>query len=140
MHASGVESLEIPATGAKTRAMSRALFIALLVLAACQHETPPVEETPPLEESVALEEAESGEAEGTGKTTFGGFVEREPDLCDAETMQDAVGKLYAEVDTSGVKRVIRVIRPGEIFTQEYNPQRMNFYLNGTETVTEVKCG
>ena len=127
--------------------MTRKLLITLLVVAACNHEAP-VEETPPADD-LATEASETGTAEGesvaeaegnaTG-TTFGGFVEREPDLCDAETMQDAVGQLFAEVDTSGVKRVIRVIRPGEIVTQEYNPQRMNFYLDDTDKVTEVKCG
>lgn len=123
--------------------MTRKLLIALVVLAACQNEAAPVEETPPLEETMVAEtdgETTEGTEEDGPKTTFGGFVEREPDLCDAETMQDAVGQLFAEVDTSGVKRVIRVIRPGEIVTQEYNPQRMNFYLDGNDTVTVVKCG
>lgn len=54
--------------------------------------------------------------------------------------QDWVGKKKDEVDMSGIK-ALRVIYPNQPVTMDYSPERLNVILEeGTDIITEVKCG
>lgn len=72
--------------------------------------------------------------------TEGGFTEREPDTCGAEEFQTALGQPRSIIPGLGVTRTIRIVAPGDIVTQEYNPLRMNFYVNASGIITRVTCG
>lgn len=82
----------------------------------------------------------SGEDPIEQVNTEGGFNEREPDTCGAEDFQTALGQSREIIPGLGVSREIRIISPGDIVTQEYNPLRMNFYVNGNGIITRVTCG
>ena len=70
----------------------------------------------------------------------GGLVEREPDLCQASMYQQYLGQPGTIVPSLRITRVVRVIDFGAIFTQEYNPNRINFWLAPTGEITRISCG
>lgn len=54
--------------------------------------------------------------------------------------QTWVGKKKDDVDMSGFKAV-RVIYPNQPVTMDFSPERLNVILEeGTDIITEVKCG
>ena len=34
----------------------------------------------------------------------------------------------------------RVVRPGDVVTQDYDTSRMNVFVDGTGTITKIECG
>ncbi len=68
------------------------------------------------------------------------LLEREPDLCQAAQYQSYVGQPGSVVQTLGITREFRVIEFGGIFTQEYNPGRINFWLNPSGMIDRIGCG
>lgn len=65
--------------------------------------------------------------------------------CHAQAAQFAIGyastdALAAEVRRRSGARVLRVIRPDEVTTMEYNGDRINLEVNGGNRVTRVRCG
>lgn len=75
-----------------------------------------------------------------GGQDSGGLVEREPDLCQASTYQQYIGQPGTIVPSLGITRETRVIEFGSIFTQEYNPSRINFFLSSTGEIQRISCG
>ena len=68
------------------------------------------------------------------------LVEREPDLCHAGNYQQFLGQPGTIVPTLGITRTHRVLEYGAIFTQEYNPNRLNFHLAPSGLITRIDCG
>lgn len=63
----------------------------------------------------------------------------EPDGCDASASASLVGSNVAAVSfPAGMK--VRIIRPGDVITMEYNPKRLNLVVDGDGTITRVYCG
>lgn len=65
--------------------------------------------------------------------------------CDARAAQFAVGyastdALAAEVRRRSGARVVRVIHPGDMVTQEFNADRVNIELEAGNRVARVRCG
>ncbi|MFQ6553680.1 I78 family peptidase inhibitor [Aestuariibius insulae] len=73
----------------------------------------------------------TGDVEGLDKLT--------PDTCGAEDYQTLVGQNIASA-TFPADLNDRVIRPGDIVTQEYRPDRVNFRVNDTGVIQSVTCG
>ncbi|WP_244868119.1 I78 family peptidase inhibitor [Vannielia litorea] len=100
-------------------------LILLTALAACQ---PPVEELPPNDAPIQ-------------DNVDSGLVEREPDICGASAYRErAIGQPASVIPTLGVTRQTRVVPHGGIVTQEYNPYRMNFYLDPNGMISRITCG
>jgi len=65
--------------------------------------------------------------------------------CDAQPVQDLIGKRYSE-SVAGDARSrsqsaqLRVMRPGQVMTMEYNPARLNIILDGGDVITALRCG
>ncbi|MCG7601408.1 hypothetical protein MHM84_16680 [Halomonas sp. McH1-25] len=65
--------------------------------------------------------------------------------CDATAIQDYRGEEYRAAleqilaNQSGAQRV-RVIRPGESYTMDYRPERLNIHLDEQGTISELSCG
>ncbi len=76
----------------------------------------------------------------TARPGNGGLVEREPDLCKAADFQQVVGQPGTIVATLGITRPLRVIKHGDIITQEYNPARINFWLGPSGRIQRITCG
>lgn len=65
--------------------------------------------------------------------------------CGAKSVQSYVGRQMDAVDrahlakVSGAK-VVRVIRPGYLYTMDYRPERLNVHLNEQGKITALNCG
>lgn len=66
-------------------------------------------------------------------------------MCDAQPVQNLVGQKF----TSGVNdqarngagaRVVRVLKPGEVMTMEYNQERLNVILDEQGAIAALRCG
>ncbi|MEM7075221.1 MAG: I78 family peptidase inhibitor [Pseudomonadota bacterium] len=69
-----------------------------------------------------------------------GLVERTPDTCSLSDFQYLLGQPVSAFNPSSTTRPVRVVAPGSIVTNEYNPQRVNLDTNGNGVVTNVRCG
>jgi len=68
------------------------------------------------------------------------LVEREPDLCHAADYQQYVGQPGTIVPSLGITRSYRVIEFGGIFSQIYEPGRLNFRLSQSGQIQRIDCG
>ncbi|AOB30917.1 hypothetical protein AKI39_09780 [Bordetella sp. H567] len=65
--------------------------------------------------------------------------------CDAQPVQNMIGtKLTSSVE-SQIKQAsssskTRVLKPGEVMTMEYDPQRINLILDQQGALTALRCG
>jgi len=75
--------------------------------------------------------------EGSGD---GLLVEREPDLCHAADYQQYVGQPGSVVPGLRIPRETRVIPFGGIYSQEYVPGRINFWLAPSGMIERIGCG
>ncbi len=67
------------------------------------------------------------------------------DLCQADTTRFAVGQkltplLAEEARKSAGALTVRVIRPGQAVTMDFNPHRLNLDVNGSDVVIAARCG
>ena len=65
--------------------------------------------------------------------------------CDASGLQGSIGRkldnsLASDLQQQSGSSTTRVLRPGEVVTMEYNPQRLNVLIDGKETITAIRCG
>lgn len=65
--------------------------------------------------------------------------------CNADASQGSVGQALSDDLTARLQResgssVARVLRPGQVVTMEYNPQRLNILVDDKNTITAVRCG
>ncbi|MCQ8186612.1 I78 family peptidase inhibitor [Parvularcula maris] len=101
------------------------LPLSILLLASCACTPAPEEEEPPAE----LAEEEPGNLIGPPVTGD----------CGAEGYQGFVGSPLAAVTyPSDLKP--RIIEPGQAYTMEYDPERMNIQVDEEGTITRVYCG
>ncbi|HYG42343.1 MAG TPA: I78 family peptidase inhibitor [Bordetella sp.] len=68
-----------------------------------------------------------------------------PATCDAQPVQDLIGKKYSESVGNDARArsqssQLRVLRPGQVMTMEYNPARLNVILDGGDAITALRCG
>lgn len=54
--------------------------------------------------------------------------------------QVATGALLADAQRRAGAQQVRVLRPGQAVTLEFNPARLNLEVDATERVTGVRCG
>lgn len=65
--------------------------------------------------------------------------------CDAQPIQNMLGQAYSEsvAETARQRsgsRAMRLLRPGEVMTMEYNPTRLNIILDGKGAIEALRCG
>ena len=63
--------------------------------------------------------------------------------CGARGLQDYVGQSVAVVEGTnfqGAPGPVRVIRPGDVVTQEFLAERLNFRIDAAGLVAAVDCG
>lgn len=65
--------------------------------------------------------------------------------CDADPAQGLVGQTYTdnldkEARTLSGAKHVRTLRPGQVITMEYNPERVNLRLDERDVITTVGCG
>ncbi|MES3002993.1 MAG: I78 family peptidase inhibitor [Pseudomonadota bacterium] len=64
--------------------------------------------------------------------------------CDDSLVQDAVGKqfnepLLAQLKAKSRAERVRVVRPGQMVTMEFDAQRLTVDVDAQERVTRVRC-
>jgi exo-beta-1,3-glucanase (GH17 family) len=60
--------------------------------------------------------------------------------CDATQLQEFIGQPKSAVERADLGRPVRFIAAGEFVTESNDPTRANFFLNGDEVVSNVRCG
>lgn len=65
--------------------------------------------------------------------------------CDAQSVQNMVGRQYSESLDSQLKSganasQLRVLKPGQVMTMEYNPSRLNVIVEGDGSISALRCG
>lgn len=62
------------------------------------------------------------------------------DTCGAADRAALVGRDATALEKVLILGMVRVIRPGDMVTQDYRPTRINFMVGADETITAVTCG
>lgn len=65
--------------------------------------------------------------------------------CDADPARGLVGQTYnnnveQEARSLTGSRTVRTLRPGQVITMEYDPERINLRLDERDVITTVGCG
>ena len=68
------------------------------------------------------------------------LLNREPDTCGLGRLTYLQGQPRAAVVSAGLTKPTRTIPLGGIVTQEYNPERINFYLDANGLIGRISCG
>lgn len=68
-----------------------------------------------------------------------------PSYCTAEGAswahgQHATDKLVERAKMASGAQLVRVLRPGEAHTMEFNPDRLNLEVDERDRIVEVRCG
>jgi hypothetical protein len=68
-----------------------------------------------------------------------------PSDCDTQPVQNMLGQAYSDSvgDTLRQRanaRAIRVLKPGQVMTMEYNPTRINIILDAKGAIEALRCG
>jgi hypothetical protein len=74
------------------------------------------------------------------QVTPGGLVERLPNTCRLENYQQFMGTDGLIAVGLVTDRPARLVSPGDIVSQVYDPQRVNFYTDNGGRVTRISCG
>ncbi len=66
-------------------------------------------------------------------------------VCDSTPVLSLVGKVLTPQLTERARAqshsgTVRVVRPGEVMTMEYDPARLNFIVDGQSKVITLHCG
>ena len=71
-----------------------------------------------------------------------GYVEpeRPNDSCNSMAYRSYVGQGSEALYDLVFVDPVRILPPGAMMTQDYNPTRLNFDLDGSGTITRVWCG
>ena len=63
-----------------------------------------------------------------------------PASCGAGSLQNLVGLSVTILPPQGPWSAVRIIRPGEMVTMDYNPSRLNVRVNRDDRILELTCG
>lgn len=64
-----------------------------------------------------------------------------PATCDEAALSaESLGRDAALIDPAAFPGPVRIIRPGDMVTMDYNPNRINFQLDAQDRVASVTCG
>lgn len=70
-----------------------------------------------------------------------GWGQTEPSQpCGAHWLQGMVGQPLSYAYATDAAMNARILRPGTIVTMDYNPNRLNFHVDGADLITRVACG
>lgn len=104
-------------------------------LMACTPSPEPVPETPapsgPVAEAPAAPEALPPAVDPAAPPV---------DTCNAASHAALVGKPIASPGVPAEGPGVRHIRPNSQVTMDFSPTRLNVHIDGTETITEFRCG
>ncbi len=62
------------------------------------------------------------------------------DTCGASGLASLIGQDASAVAATTFQNPIRIIRPDDMVTMDFNPQRLNFELDELNEIVRVRCG
>ena len=62
------------------------------------------------------------------------------DTCRAADYAQLIGKPATALERVLLMGKVRVIRPGQPVTRDFWPDRINFMVDGRETIADINCG
>ena len=62
------------------------------------------------------------------------------DTCGASGLASYIGQDASILDGTRFANPLRVIRPGDVVTMDFNPQRLNFELDALNEIVRIRCG
>ena len=63
-----------------------------------------------------------------------------PDTCNATRYSGIVGQDATALEKVLLLGMVRVIRPGDVVTQDFRPDRINFRIGADNRINGVSCG
>lgn len=66
--------------------------------------------------------------------------DREPDTCKLSNVLYLRGQPAIAIQTAGLRQPTRIIKPGDVVTQEYAAERVNFHIDETGLIGRISCG
>ena len=63
-----------------------------------------------------------------------------PDTCNATRYGDIIGQDATALEKVLLLGMVRVIRPGDLVTQDFRPDRINFRIGADNRINDVSCG
>ncbi len=60
--------------------------------------------------------------------------------CAASGLSDLIGKSAKVLETMRFGAEVRILRPGDAATMDYNPARTNIMIDQNNTITTITCG
>jgi len=80
-----------------------------------------------------------------GQTAQAGTPSASRAACDAQPIQNMLGQAFSERVSESARqgsgsRSVRVLRPGEVMTMEYNATRLNIILDKSNAIEALRCG
>ncbi|HEY0295838.1 MAG TPA: I78 family peptidase inhibitor [Bordetella sp.] len=65
--------------------------------------------------------------------------------CDAQPVQNMLGQAYGDSVGESVRQrsgsnAVRLLKPGQVMTMEYNPARINIILDAKGAIEALRCG
>lgn len=97
-------------------------LVAFGLLAACSPQAPTIDPVQPVEPA------------------FPSLPTGLDDQCKANENAQLLGMTTDGLEETLLLLPTRIIRPGDLVTQDYRPQRLNIHLDGAGTVTRLSCG
>jgi len=70
----------------------------------------------------------------------GSFPTGLDNTCDGERYGTLVGQDATALERVLILGQVRGIRPGSVVSQDYRPERINFYIGSDNRVTRITCG
>jgi len=130
----------LPFAAARRPSVLPALLLALSVAALAGCQSPPPDE----------QEAETAQAQQEAVADAAPSPDNAPKpppigTCDASQLQGLVGQpltdaLSAQAQQDAHATEVRVLKPGEMVTMEFNGERLNLEVDEKQHVTAVRCG
>ncbi|MFO8128188.1 I78 family peptidase inhibitor [Yoonia sp.] len=62
------------------------------------------------------------------------------DTCGAAEFADLIGQKATALETTLLLGPVRIIRPGDAVTMDFQPNRINFIIDVNETIRMIDCG
>lgn len=125
----------------KKTTLASTLAVVALLLAACS--TPVDLSEPSASRSTAS--GSSADAALNGSPAGLGATGQDEYRCDADPAQSLLGQtvnsdVEAEAKALSGAKTVRTLRPKNVITMEYNPQRINLRVDEQDAITSVGCG
>jgi hypothetical protein len=110
---------------------SLALAAAVLALSACQADQT-TRDLDKLGQDYQQQSEQSASPQNPDQAT-------RADICGASHYRDLLGKSVSQIDRDGLPPHARIIRPGEMVTQDFMPERLNIRVGPDGKVASLQC-